>query len=138
MESRIVVRMNGGDAHYGGNLVSAARCMELFGDAATQLVIQNDGDEGLLAGYESVEFLAPIYVGDFIEVVGTIESVGNRSRRCRFEAHKLIAADPQDGDSKATYLEQPMLVARGVGTVVVPEARRSRLNERGLRRMDRG
>ena len=121
MESRLRIRMSDRDVHYGGNLVPAARCMELFGDAATELAIRDNEDEGLLAGYESVEFLAPIYGGDFIEIVGVVEREGNRSRRCRFEAYKVIASDPEAGDSKAVCLEEPVLVARAIGTFVLPK-----------------
>jgi 3-aminobutyryl-CoA ammonia-lyase len=57
------MRMAQTDAHYGGNLVAGARVLELFGDVATELAIRHDGDEGLLAGYEKVEFLAPCTPG---------------------------------------------------------------------------
>ena len=42
------VRMSQADAHYGGNLVDGARILALFGDAATELLVRHDGDEGLL------------------------------------------------------------------------------------------
>ena len=51
-------------AHYGGNLVDGAYGLALFGDVATDLSIHTDGDESLLAGYSTVEFLAPIQAGD--------------------------------------------------------------------------
>ena len=63
------------DAHYGGNLVDGARILHLFGDVATELLIRMDGDEGLFAAYDSVEFLAPVRAGDYIEAEGRIESV---------------------------------------------------------------
>lgn len=47
-KSMIRLRMGSGDAHYGGNLVDGARMLQLFGDVATELLIMNDGDEGLL------------------------------------------------------------------------------------------
>ncbi len=55
------MRMSSADAHYGGNLVDGARIMALFGDAATELLIRNDGDEGLFRAYDQVDFLAPVY-----------------------------------------------------------------------------
>ena len=61
------VRMSALDAHYGGNLVDGARMLALFGDVATELLIRMDGDEGLFASYDSVEFLAPVFAGDYIE-----------------------------------------------------------------------
>ena len=53
----IRVRMSCHDAHYGGNLVDGARMLNLFGDVATELLIINDGDEGLFKAYDSVEFM---------------------------------------------------------------------------------
>jgi len=35
----------------------------LFGDVATELLIMNDGDEGLFCAYDDVAFLAPVYAG---------------------------------------------------------------------------
>ena len=56
---------------------TARGCSALFGDVATELCIRHDGDEGLFRAYDSVEFLAPVYAGDFIEAEGEIVSVGN-------------------------------------------------------------
>lgn len=117
------VRMGSEDVHYGGNLVAGATIMKLFGDVATEITIRHDGDEGLLAGYESVEFTAPVYGGDYIEARGRIVRVGRRSRRCEFEARKVIAAVP--GGPDAELLPEPVMVARAVGTTVVPEEKAS-------------
>ena len=73
-KSLIRVRMSCHDAHYGGNLVEGAHMLQLFGDVATELLIQRDGDEGLFKAYDMVEFIAPVYAGDFIEAVGEIVS----------------------------------------------------------------
>ncbi|HCJ58156.1 MAG TPA: 3-aminobutyryl-CoA ammonia lyase, partial [Clostridiaceae bacterium] len=68
MEKAVIrLRMSAHDAHYGGNLVDGARMLGLFGDVATELLIRNDGDEGLFCAYDMVEFLAPVYAGDYIE-----------------------------------------------------------------------
>lgn len=117
----IRVRMSAADAHYGGNLVDGARILGLFGDVATELLIRHDGDEGLFAGYESVEFVAPVYAGDYIEASGHIVSVGNRSRRIEFEAHKVIAARPDVSPSAAEFLAESVLVCRATGTCVAPK-----------------
>lgn len=114
------VRMSQADAHYGGGLVAGARLMELFGDVATELCIRHDGDEGLFAGYSSVEFLAPVRAGDFLEVSGQIVRVGNTSREMTFEARRYIAPRPDISDSAAEVTEQAELVARATGTCVVP------------------
>ena len=81
MKSLIRLRMSTQDAHYGGNLVDGARMLGLFGDVATELLIRNDGDEGLFVAYDNVEFLAPVYAGDYIEAEGEIVSQGNSSRK---------------------------------------------------------
>ena len=64
--SFIRVRLSASDAHYGGQLIDGAHMLSLFGDVATELAILCDGDEGLLVGYEKIEFLAPLFPGDFI------------------------------------------------------------------------
>ena len=66
-KSLIRMRMSCHDAHYGGNLVDGAKMLQLFGDVATELLIINDGDEGLFKAYDNVEFMAPVYAGDYIE-----------------------------------------------------------------------
>ena len=116
----IRVRMSAHDAHYGGGLVDGARILGLFGDVATELLIRLDGDEGLFAGYDRVEFAAPVYAGDYIEARGRIIAVGNRSRTMEFSAHKVIAARPDRSASAAEALEPPLLVVRGRGTCVIP------------------
>ncbi|MDQ2907215.1 MAG: 3-aminobutyryl-CoA ammonia lyase [Chloroflexota bacterium] len=117
--SKLRVRMSASDAHYGGTLVNGAHMLSLFGDIATELAIMCDGDEGLLVGYESVEFLAPVYAGDFVEATGRITKIGRSSRRIEFEARKVIAARPDIGASAADVLETPVVIGRAVGTTVV-------------------
>ena len=82
--SELRVRMSAKDAHYGGNLVDGAHMLHLFGDVATELLIRCDGDEGLFCAYDNVEFMAPVYAGDYIEARGEITSVGNTSRKMVF------------------------------------------------------
>jgi len=120
-ESLIRIRMSAHDAHYGGNLVDGARMLGLFGDVATELLIQHDGDEGLFCAYDNVEFLAPVYAGDFIEARGRIVSIGNSSRKMEFEAVKIISPRPDINDSAADVLETPILVCKASGTCVVPK-----------------
>lgn len=119
--SMIRLRMSAHDAHYGGNLVDGARMLQLFGDVATELLIRQDGDEGLFAGYESVEFLAPVFAGDYIEATGQIVKVGNSSRKMTFEARKVIVPRTDLSDSAADVLPEPVVVCRAVGTCVVPK-----------------
>lgn len=116
----IRVRMSCHDAHYGGNLVDGAKMLNLFGDVATELLIINDGDEGLFKAYDNVEFMAPVYAGDYIEATGEILSCGNSSRKMVFEARKVIVPRPDISDSAADVLEEPIVVCRASGTCVVP------------------
>jgi 3-aminobutyryl-CoA ammonia-lyase len=109
-----------GDAHYGGNLVDGAYVLGLFGDVATEASIQADGDEGLFASYDDVQFRAPVMAGDVIEVTATVTAVGRRSRKMSFEARVVCRADPSRGDSAARVLDEPITVVTAAGTVVVP------------------
>jgi 3-aminobutyryl-CoA ammonia-lyase len=120
------LRLSQADAHYGGNLVDGARMLALFGDVATELLVRRDGDEGLFRAYDSVEFLAPVHAGDYVEVTGEITRVGNTSRAMRFEARKVIAARPDLSESAAEVLEEPVLVCRATGTCVVPKDKQRR------------
>lgn len=121
-------RMSAHDAHYAGELVDGARLLSLFGDLATEVLIRLDGDEGLFRAYENVEFLAPVFAGDFLEATAELVSIGNTSRRLRFEAYKVIsparssweAGERAVAPSAADVLAEPILVARAVGTCVVP------------------
>ncbi len=117
----IRLRMSSHDAHYGGNLVDGARMLGLFGDVATELLIRHDGDEGLFRAYDSVEFLAPVHAGDYIEAIGEITQVGNTSRKMKFEARKVIRAAPEINDSAAIVLDPPVVVCRATGTCVTPK-----------------
>ena len=118
--SMLRVRMSAKDAHYGGNLVDGAHMVHLFGDVATELLIKQDGDEGLFCAYDMVEFKAPVYAGDYIEAYGEITHVGNTSRKMKFEAYKVIRTLPEISASAAEVLEERILVARATGTCVTP------------------
>lgn len=126
MKTVIRLRMSSHDAHYGGGLVDGARMLGLFGDVATELLVRHDGDEGLFRAYESVEFLAPVYAGDFVEAEGEIIHVGRTSRKLRFEARKVIVPRPDVSASAADVLDEPLVVCRAVGTCVVPADKQRR------------
>jgi 3-aminobutyryl-CoA ammonia-lyase len=119
LSAMIRVRLSASDAHYGGQLVNGAHMLSLFGDVATELAILCDGDEGLLVGYENIEFLAPLYAGDFVEVTGRITKIGRTSRRMELEARKVICARRDISDSAADMLETPIVIGRAIGTTVV-------------------
>lgn len=97
--------------------------LALFGDIATELLIEYDGDEGLFKAYESIEFMAPVYAGDFIEARGKIIKYGNTSRTMTFEAKKIISPRPDINDSAADFLQEAIVVCKAIGTCVVPKDR---------------
>lgn len=119
-KSKLRIRISAGDAHYGGGLVDGAFMLKLFGDVATELLIYTDGDEGLFVAYDNIEFLAPVFAGDYIEATGYITHCGNTSRKMHFEAKKVISPLP-GSNSAAEILAEPILVCRASGTCVVPK-----------------
>ncbi|MEK7395740.1 MAG: hotdog domain-containing protein [Candidatus Poribacteria bacterium] len=126
------VRVSSHDGHYAGGLVDGAKLLQLFGDVATELLIKFDGDEGLFRAYDNVEFLAPVFAGDYIEATGRIVKAGKTSRTMEFEAKKVISLLPHErggkGASSAEVLAVPTIVCRAKGTCVTPL---------GLQRFDR-
>jgi 3-aminobutyryl-CoA ammonia-lyase len=121
LKAMLRLRISQADAHYGGNLVAGSKMLDYFGDVATELLIRHDGDEGLFRAYDNVEFLAPVYAGDYIEIIGEITKVGNTSRAMKFEARKVIEPEPSVSASAAKVLESPIVVTRATGTCVVPK-----------------
>ena len=107
-------------AHYAGNLVDGAYVLALFGDVATEVCIQADGDEGLFASYSDVQFLQPLRAGDVVEATATITRVGNRSRELEFSASVVCRGRPDRSESAAEVLAEPLVITRAKGTVVVP------------------
>ncbi len=120
-KAKIRMRMSAHDAHYAGGLVDGSKMLQLFGDVATELLIQHDGDEGLFKAYDLVEFIRPVFAGDYIEAVGEIVEVGKTSRKMKFEAYKVITnANIESHESACDVIDPPQLVARASGTCVVP------------------
>lgn len=107
-------------AHYGGALVDGAYTLGLFGDVATEVAIVGDGDEGLLAGYSEVRFLAPVQAGDVLEASCEVVRVGRRSRELRCWADVVARADPAGGPSAARVLDPPLRVVEATAALVVP------------------
>ncbi len=117
----IRLRMSQADAHYGGNLVDGAKILQLFGDVATELLIRKDGDEGLFCAYDNIQFLVPVYTGDYIEAKGKITNIGKTSRKMIFEARKVVAPRSDLSESAADFLIEPIVVCKASGTCVVPK-----------------
>jgi 3-aminobutyryl-CoA ammonia-lyase len=109
------------DSHYPDGVVSLGTIVELFGMAGTKLAYLLDGHGGLMRAFDNVEFLAPVYQGDFVRVTARLLSVGRTSRRRSYEAH-VVARCFGIGSklSHGAVLEPPILVARATGTAVTP------------------
>ncbi|MEX2647510.1 MAG: hotdog domain-containing protein [Alphaproteobacteria bacterium] len=109
------------DSHYAGGVVSLGSILELFGMAGGKLAYMLDGDAGLMRAFESVEFLAPAYQGDYVRVTARLLAVGRTSRRRGYEAHVVarchgIGTAPSHG----AILDPPLLIACATGTTVTP------------------
>ena len=121
-EVMLRVRVSEKDVHYAGGLVNGAWVLGIFGDVATEISARFDGDEGLLRAYKSVDLLAPIQAGDFIEAAGKIVKVGNTSRTIELEARRyIVSANIAEQPSAADYLEGPEVVAKATMISVVPK-----------------
>jgi 3-aminobutyryl-CoA ammonia-lyase len=107
-------------AHYAGNLVDGAYSLGLFGDVATEACIRTDGDEGLFASYDDVQFRAPVRAGDVLEIEAVVERIGTRSRKMRFEVRVICRGRPDLGESAAEVLDPPIVATTATGTIVVP------------------
>ena len=109
------------DSHYPNQVISLGTIMELFGVAGGKLALMLDGDAGYMRAFETVEFLAPAYQGDYLRVTAQLLSVGRTSRRRSYEAYVVartygIGSAPSHGE----VLKEPILVARAIGTTVTP------------------
>ncbi len=108
-------------AHYAGSLVDGAYGLGLFGDVATELCILTDGDEGLFASYDDVQFRAPVRAGDVVEATAELVRVGTRSRVMAFTLTVVArGAATTDRPGAAGVLDPPLVATTATGTVVVP------------------
>jgi 3-aminobutyryl-CoA ammonia-lyase len=108
-------------AHYAGSLVDGAYGLGLFGDVATDLCIATDGDEGLFASYDDVQFLAPVRAGDVVEVTAELVRAGRRSRRIAFTLTVVARGEGSpEAPGAAKVLDPPLVATTASGTVVVP------------------
>ena len=105
-----------------GDIVSNTVLLELFGDVASLLLFRLDGDQSVLASYDSAVFHQPTYGGDYIHAVGRVVRVGKRSRTMEFEAFKLVqTAATGMRVSAGRYFTDPPLVATARFTCVIPK-----------------
>lgn len=113
MKSMVRVRMHSNYAHYSEDLIDGDKILQLFEDVATELLIRNDGDEGLFKGYDNIEFLEPVHSGDYIEAIGEIV----------FEAKKDIIVRNDINSSAADYLLKDIVLCKATATCEVPKDR---------------
>lgn len=110
------------DSHYPDGLISMGTIVELFGIAGGKLVLEVDGDAGLMRSFSSLEFLAPAYQGDYIRVRATLTGTGRTSRKIRFEAFATVR---QHGVGTAPThgapLDPPIVIATAEGIAIVPD-----------------
>lgn len=109
-------RLAPSDARYAGGLVAGSTPMEIFADLETELALREGGDEGLCASYDSVVFLAPLRVGDFVEGVARVVARGNTSRKIEAHLYKVVTVDE---NGVRVPLDEPVLAAKAVATIVV-------------------
>jgi L-erythro-3,5-diaminohexanoate dehydrogenase len=112
------------NVHYAGQLVAGAFSVEAFGDAATELMIVEDGCEGLFAAYSAVKFLAPVQSGDVVETTASLVRRGTRSRHIEFEL-RVVAR--REDEQTSRRLDEPIIATTATGVVVVPP------NQNGVR-----
>ena len=110
------------DSHYANQVVSLGIITELFGMAGGKLSYMLDGDGGYMCAFENLEFLAPVYQGDYVRATVRLLAVGRTSRRRQYEAH-VVARTHGVGAaaSHGEILDPPLLVARGIGVTVTPK-----------------
>ena len=66
--------------------------------------------------YESVEFTAPLRVGDFVEGVARVMTSGRRSRKIEARIYKVVSVDDLGA---RVALPEPVLAATAIATIVV-------------------
>ena len=125
-EPLIRVRLGVRDARTESGQVDPARLMELFNGAAANLAIAYRRDEGMLRTYQSVDLIAPVRVGDYLEVRGRVIDVGRKALTIEMVAHVTVrAARSVESPLAGVLVEPPRLVARATGVWLVPEAAES-------------
>ena len=110
------LRLAPADARYAGNLVPGSKAMEIFADLETEICLLEGGDEGLCAGYDNVEFLAPLRVGDYVEGTARVVGRGRSSRRIEAEIVRVISVDER---GCRVPDDEPVVAVRASVTVVV-------------------
>ncbi|AYE35593.1 beta-alanyl-CoA:ammonia lyase [Clostridium septicum] len=123
-EAVLSYKMTTADANNPGGIVPIGRQFDMWGDAETELMILNDGDESLCLGYSNVKFYEDIYCGDQIDFKATLVKVGNTSRKCKLQTFKVATSAKNAGviNAKSTdiiYYDTPKLVGEADVVLVV-------------------
>ena len=120
----IRLRLAPADARFAGSLVAGSKALEIFADLETELSLLEGNDEGLCAGYDKVEFLAPLRVGDYVEGRARVVGRGRTSRRVEAELYKVMSVD-EDGVRIAG--SGPELAVRATAVIVVGKTAGARI-----------
>ncbi|MDY4128428.1 beta-alanyl-CoA:ammonia lyase [Peptostreptococcus porci] len=123
-ESVLCYNMTTFDANNIEGIVPVGRQFDFWGDAETELMILNDGDESLCLGYKNVKFFDSIYVGDQMNFKATLLEVGNSARTCKVQSFRVATSAKRLGvdgakDGDMVYYDEPQLVGEGTVTLVV-------------------
>lgn len=95
--------------------------LRLVADVATEIDIRDSGRPGLLARYETAEFLFPLKVGDYVDFHATQLRKGNRSRTVKVDVYRDIESPNPDEDFANWRLhDPPQLVGSAVLVLVQP------------------
>ena len=116
--------MTAGDAPDAYGRISAGRQYDFIGDAITEQMILNDGDESLDLGYFRTNFHGDAYVGDMIRYKAELIRIGGSSRDCSFKVYKLAETARRAGaeyfkEGDMVWFDEPELLIDGTVRLVV-------------------
>lgn len=122
--SVISYKMTTADAANHEGIIPVGRQFDFWGDAETEVMILNDGDESLCLGYDNVKFYEDIFVGDQIDFKATMVKIGNTSRSVKLETFKIATPlnriKPDSAkESDMHYYEEPKLISEADVVLVV-------------------
>jgi len=106
-------------------VVAGNDTLDIISDLVSFVLFGFDGYNGMLAGYDKIEFLSPVYIGDILHAVGKLVKVGNRSRTIECEVYRIAEGTPKPGLGSLKlpvahrFFDQPQLVARARAVMVI-------------------
>lgn len=116
-ESYLDVNLSTADASTPDGIVHVGVFFDIGGDAETEVMILNDGDESLSLNYNNIEFFEDMYVGDMVSFRSYLTGAGNSSRDVVIEGYKLATPASRAGKVNAkpgdmVWFDEPRLIAR--------------------------